>query len=178
LSVITTEYKERISQLHRELGIPADYQSNCGLPLYPEPLDLEDTEPDYYQRPQQLTPVAHQAWLAMKQAAADEKIVLHLISAYRSVEYQCALIKQHLQAGRDMDELLTKVAAPGHSEHHSGRAIDISTDGCAALELEFAETKAYTWLCSHAAEFGFVLSFPANNPFGISYEPWHWCYQV
>jgi D-alanyl-D-alanine carboxypeptidase len=29
-------------------------------------------------------------------------------------------------------------------------------------------------LQNNAAQYSFELSFPENNPQGISYEPWHW----
>ena len=178
LTEITAEYKERIARLHRVLGIPADYNTTCRLPLYPEPSELVETEPDYYQRPQRLTPQANQSWLAMQQAAANEGVILYLISAYRSVDYQFQLIQRQLQEGRELEELLTMIAAPGHREHHTGRASDISTENCRALELEFANTHAYAWLRANAGEFSFELSFPEDNPYGIKYEPWHWCHRV
>jgi D-alanyl-D-alanine carboxypeptidase len=40
--------------------------------------------------------------------------------------------------------------------------------------VEFAKTDAFRWLTLHAQEYGFELSFPENNPQGVSYQPWHW----
>jgi len=40
----------------------------------------------------------------------------------------------------------------------------------------FGETDAFAWLKANAARFGFVMSFPLNNPWGFIYEPWHWCW--
>jgi D-alanyl-D-alanine carboxypeptidase len=67
-------------------------------------------------------------------------------------------------------------APPGYSEHHTGYAIDIG-DGSAPssnLSPDFEKTAAYRWLEQNGAQFGFELSFPPNNPQGVSYEPWHW----
>ncbi len=138
---------------------------------------LEDTEADFYGRPQQLTPVAKQAWQEMKSAAAQQGVVIHLISAFRGFEYQYQLLKRKLDAGEALNEILTVNAAPGYSEHHTGRAIDIGTIDSPALEVEFENTPAFDWLCANAADFGFSMSYPRNNPLGIDYEPWHWCYQ-
>ena len=33
------------------------------------------------------------------------------------------------------------------------------------------------WLRTNAPRFGFHLSYPRNNPHGIGYEPWHWCWR-
>jgi D-alanyl-D-alanine carboxypeptidase len=65
-------------------------------------------------------------------------------------------------------------AAPGHSEHHTGRAVDIATPGSRPLTEEFEQTDAFRWLSSRAVEFGFSLTYPRDNPWGIAYEPWHW----
>src|SRR5437870_1160176 len=59
------------------------------------------------------------------------------------------------------------------------RASDVTTDeGVAPLEPEFERTRAFRWLSKNAGRFGFALSFPADNPYGYDYEPWHWCFRV
>ena len=67
-------------------------------------------------------------------------------------------------------------AAPGYSEHHTGRAIDITTPGTQPLEPAFETTPAFEWLTGSAHEFGFRMSYPRNNRHGIAYEPWHWAW--
>ena len=146
------------------------------MPLCHPPEMLVATEPDYYGRPQQLTPEAFSAWQEMKAAASADHVVIHLISAYRDADYQCQIFKKKLAAGQELASILQVNAAPGYSEHHTGRAIDIGTENCPALETEFEETPAFTWLCEKAGNFGYSLSYPKNNALGISYEPWHWCF--
>lgn len=169
--------KQRLARMHESLGIPEDYAETCSLPLCEEPAELVDTEPDFYQRPQRLTPEAFAAWSRMRDAAHREGISLFLISAFRGYQYQHDLIAGKLQEGRGIGEILRVNAAPGHSEHHSGRAVDLGTLGCDALSEKFENTQAYQWLIEKAAGFGFSLSYPRDNPFGIEFEPWHWCYQ-
>jgi len=48
--------------------------------------------------------------------------------------------------------------------------------GCNALSEEFENTEAYQWLVENAASYDFHLSYPRGNPYGIDFEPWHWCY--
>lgn len=170
-------FARRVEAMHRELGIDPDYMAQCNLPLYPEPQRLVATETDYYGRPQRLTPEAFAAWRAMKQQAAADGIVLHLISAFRDLDYQRGLIARKLAAGQAIADILRVNAAPGFSEHHTGRAIDIGTTDCDALVEEFENTPAFQWLADHAEGHDFSLSFPRGNPFGIDYEPWHWCYK-
>jgi len=75
-----------------------------------------------------------------------------------------------------VEEILTVNAAPGYSEHHSGYALDIGTPGEPPAEESFESTAAFAWLGEHAGRFGFQLSYPRDNPHGIVYEPWHWCW--
>ena len=42
------------------------------------------------------------------------------------------------------------------------------------VEPGFENTAAFHWLEANAARYSFELSFPRDNPQGISYEPWHW----
>lgn len=171
-----THYLARLRTIHRELGITEDYLNDLRLPLCVEPAQLVDIGPDVYQRPQQLTPAAHAAWTAMRRAAESDGVELLLVSAYRGVDYQRDLIRRKLDSGRTLGDILQVIAAPGFSEHHTGRAIDLTTPGCGVLVEEFEETSAFQWLERRAGGFGFTLSYPRDNPHGISYEPWHWCY--
>jgi D-alanyl-D-alanine carboxypeptidase len=77
-----------------------------------------------------------------------------------------------------VESILCASAPPGYSEHHSGRAVDVTTEGEQerTLEEEFEQTAAFAWLSSNAGRFGYFLSFPRNNRFGYVYEPWHWCF--
>ena len=65
-------------------------------------------------------------------------------------------------------------AAPGYSQHHTGCAVDIATPGSRPLTEEFEESEAFAWLGNRAAEFGFSMTYPRDNPQGFIYEPWHW----
>jgi D-alanyl-D-alanine carboxypeptidase len=101
-------------------------------------------------------------------------VVLEAISGYRSHDYQLGIFRRKLARGQSVDEILRVNAAPGFSEHHDGRALDVSTPGEPAAEESFEATPAFAWLRKRAGEFGFVMSYPRDNPHGIVYEPWHW----
>lgn len=176
--MIPSRFAERIRQIHEQLCIPEDYARGTPLVLHEEPHELVSTELDFYGREQRLTPAALKAWQAMKGRARAEGVEVFLISAFRSIDHQSQLIQRKLDAGQSMSQILRVNAAPGYSEHHTGRAIDIGTSGCPALEEEFEHTVAFQWLQKHAGDFGFVLSYPRDNICGITYEPWHWCYRA
>lgn len=122
-------------------------------------------------------PDAAEAFGRMKAAAKKDGVGLIAFSGYRSPARQKEL---YLDAERRHGETEAAkwVAPAGYSEHQTGLAFDIGdlarpeTDD----ESEFESTAAFRWLRDHAAEFGFELSFPPDNPQGVSYEPWHWRY--
>ena len=167
---------EPLKTILADLGISADLIETRGLPLCAEPDALEVAEVGDDGREYRLTPAAADAWRKMKAAAAADGVVIKLISAFRSVDRQVEILKEKLAEGQKLDEILAASAPPGYSEHHTGRAIDIDTDGVAPLEIEFERTPAFAWLSKNAARFGFVLSFPQGNRYGYQYEPWHWFY--
>ena len=113
----------------------------------------------------------------MRKRAQSDGVTLQLVSAFRSVDYQAQILRRKLERGQSMDEILAVSAAPGFSEHHTGRALDLTTPGSPVLEEPFEGTKAFDWLRTHAGEHGFHLSFPLNNRHGLLYEPWHWCFR-
>ncbi|MEE4163185.1 MAG: M15 family metallopeptidase [Woeseiaceae bacterium] len=163
-----------LRELHDELGIPADYGVNVGLPRFEEAVRLVDAGPNLIGRKVELDPDAHAAWLAMADAAAADGVTLLLVSGFRSWEYQARLIRKKLNAGQSIEEILTVNAAPGFSEHHTGRAIDIASPGSRPLTEEFESSDGFRWLTRNAARFGFRMSYPRDNALGIIYEPWHW----
>ncbi len=166
--------------LHRELNIPADYAERTGLPHYREvPLsELVVAQLDEAGRPLVLTRPAANALASMKAAALSDGIELLPFSGFRSYVYQRGLIAAKLSKGIAIDEILRILAAPGYSEHHTGEAVDITSQGCPPAEEVFESTVAYSWLREHAQRFGFTESFPRGNPHSLVYEPWHWRYNA
>ena len=170
-------YGRRISRMHARLGIPRDYGARTGLPLQREARRLCAIGADIYEREQRLAPNAAAAWQRMQEAAAGAGIEIQVVSAFRSVDYQEGILRRKLEHGQSIEEILSASAAPGYSEHHTGRALDLTTPGYAALEEEFEQSDAFRWLCESAADFGFRLSYPRDNPHGVVYEPWHWAWR-
>lgn len=169
-----------ITRLHWELGIPDDYAERRGWPPQPEAAvtELVSIGTDIYGRDQWLIAPAALAWRTMTAAATVDGIGLQAVSAFRSLEYQAGIIRRKLAAGQSVEQILKVSAAPGYSEHHTGRAVDIATAGVDPLVETFADTPAFEWLTRRAAEFHFTLSYPRDNPYGMIYEPWHWAYHA
>jgi D-alanyl-D-alanine carboxypeptidase len=163
-----------LRRLH-ELGLDErEYAKETGLELVPEPSTLAFAGFDRYRRALWLRAGPAQAWRAMRAAAQADAVMLEAISGYRSHDYQLGIFRRKLARGQSVPEILRVNAAPGFSEHHGGRVLDISTPGEPAAEESFEKTPAFAWLQGHAADFGFEMSYPRGNPHGIDYEPWHW----
>jgi len=157
-----------------DLRIPSDYGRNPRRPRFREAAALEDVEPNVVGTMQQLAPETAAAWRNMKRAAADDSVPLLLVSGFRSVRHQAEIIRRKLAAGQSIDEILAVNAAPGFSEHHTGRAVDVATPGTRPLTEEFESSAAFRWLETNAPSFGFRMPYGRDNRFGFTYEPWHW----
>ena len=160
------------------LGVPRDYGRVRDLRRVREPARLAHIGRDTQGREQYLAPRAARAWTRMREAAAHAGVELEIVSAFRSIEYQLGILRRKLERGQSMGEILRVSAAPGYSEHHTGRALDITTPGYAPLEEEFERSLAFAWLRKNAKLYNFTLSYPRGNRHGIAYEPWHWCWHA
>ncbi len=167
-----------VADYHRQLGIPPTYAADRGLPFHAEADEsaLVEVAVSPEGRSIKLVPPAAAAWRRMQADAAVAGLPLIAVSGFRSLARQAGIVRDKLAAGQTLDAIFRYVAAPGFSEHHTGRAIDIGTPGHLGLEENFAETAAFAWLDRHAAGYGFRLSYPRGTTHGIGYEPWHWCW--
>ncbi|BAY60211.1 peptidase M15B and M15C, D,D-carboxypeptidase VanY/endolysin [Calothrix brevissima NIES-22] len=113
----------------------------------------------------------------MVRSARQSGVSLVPISGFRSVKEQEQLFfGVGAQRNQTPAERAALSAPPGHSEHHTGYAVDVGDGSVPATNLQanFDNTRAYKWLEANAARFGFEMSFPKDNAQGVSYEPWHW----
>ncbi|MFC4728064.1 M15 family metallopeptidase [Coralloluteibacterium thermophilus] len=169
-----------LDRLHAHLDALAldagAYAARTGLAEVPEPGRLAYAGRDRFRRPLWLLAPAARAWRRLREAALRDGVVLQAISGYRSHAYQLGIVQRKRARGLSMDAILAVNAAPGYSEHHSGRALDIGTPGEPPAEESFEATPAFAWLQANAGRIGFRLSYPRDNPHGIVYEPWHWCW--
>ena len=133
---------------------------------------------DNYEREEILDYEAAKAFNDMRAAANAEGISLMPVSGYRSVADQTELFVKQTEKHGSAEAAARLSAPPGHSEHHTGYAIDIADTNRPETDIKysFADTPAYQWLIANAGSYGFEESFPENNVQGVSYEPWHWRY--
>ncbi|MCB9641621.1 MAG: peptidoglycan-binding protein [Myxococcales bacterium] len=101
------------------------------------------------------------AYLRMKQAAARDGVHLQINSGFRTMEQQRYLYNGWINRKPGFNP----AAKPGYSNHQSGVALDLNTQGVSRSQ---GTGKVYNWLAKNAHKYGFKR---------IPIEHWHWEYQ-
>ena len=114
---------------------------------------------------------AAKAFVLMAQAALKDSVFFTAKSGFRSPSYQKQMIRRRLKEGKSFAEIIRYAAPPGYSGHSTGYALDIATP-----TYPFKKSIAYKWLLEHAAEYGFIETYPKGNSTLKTWEPWHWEY--
>ncbi|MFA5351733.1 MAG: D-alanyl-D-alanine carboxypeptidase family protein [Candidatus Gracilibacteria bacterium] len=159
--------------------------------------DVKNGKEDKYETGSQYYPQAAYADFekmnaAMQQATGKR---VWLDSGYRSPGKQAYLFFKYLtdtEEGNNFSLLENAkwIALPGYSEHGSSAtpALDYAIEGGDSVfekadgsnmdseesQAFFERTAEYKWLQAEAAKYNFFLSYPSDNPEGVSFEPWHW----
>lgn len=129
-------------------------------------------------------------WNAWKNAALNAGHNLYLVSGYRDVDLQAHYFsntyQSYLNSGFSEDEALSRtklyLTEPGHSEHHTGLAIDIVDAAWQAsgkgLQTAYETQASQQWMVQTMVDYGFILRYPLGKEdiTGIQYEPWHFRY--
>ena len=105
-------------------------------------------------------------------AAKQAQLSLEVISAYRSFGTQ-SILKSSYKVTYGAGTANAFSADQGYSEHQLGTAVDFTTPSVGSTFDGFDQTPEYQWLTNNAYKYGFILSYPKNNPY-YEYEPWHW----
>jgi D-alanyl-D-alanine carboxypeptidase len=115
------------------------------------------------------------ALIDMFTAAKRDGVTLVFGSGYRSEKLQTEFYNQYVaQSGQAAADKFS--ARPGHSEHQTGLALDVSTaNGKCHLEICFADTPEGKWIVQHGHEYGFVIRYMQGKESitGYQFEPWH-----
>ena len=140
--------------------------------------DLVETPVRYVNSPV-LRKVAADALVKMFAAyEAETGRQMQVQSAYRSYSVQVNVYNGWVASlGQEGADLTS--ARPGHSEHQTGLAVDISAvPAVCALDQCFADTPEGKWLKKNAHKWGFILRYPNGKTkiTGYEFEPWHYRY--
>ena len=117
----------------------------------------------------------YDAFYNLSMDARKDDLTIVANSTYRDYNYQAALYKRY-KNNKGQNYADSYAARPGHSEHQTGLAIDVSTLN-SSME-NFHETDEYTWLINNAHKYGFILRYPEGKEYitGYNYESWHYRY--
>lgn len=144
------------------------------------PNNLEEIDNKYFinanQNRKKLTKEAKINFENLSKASIKNNTPVYGQSAYRDYETQKILYEDAINnLGKEIAEKET--ARPGHSEHQTGLAIDVSSTKDGNM-LEFENTKSFKWMIENAHKYGFILRYPKNKEsiHGYIYEPWHYRY--
>jgi len=111
----------------------------------------------------------------------NEGIQIELDSVYRSVKTQEEIYEKNLRLN-GLEYTRKYVAKPGHSEHHTGLAIDVAIIWNGIFYRKMAEMftidNLYKIVQKKLPEYGFILRYPERKESitKIGYEPWHFRY--
>lgn len=155
--------------VNKQYGLPEDYEPNDLV--YPDVHFIFEEKIEK----RMLRKEAAQALEEMFAGAKNDGIHLGGVSGYRSHATQTALFNRYVAKDGE-EKAKTYSAVPGHSEHETGLAIDVSgSDGKCAAQDCFGGTKEAQWLEDHAWEYGFIIRYPKGKEeiTGYQYEPWH-----
>ncbi|WP_251553941.1 M15 family metallopeptidase [Neobacillus muris] len=155
--------------VNKQYGLPEEYRPRDLV--YPDVPFLFSDKIDKRKMREEAAKALEQLFSGAK----EDGISLMGVSAYRSYKTQTDLFDYYVhREGEKAAETFS--AFPGHSEHETGLAIDVTGgDGRCAAEDCFADTEAAKWLAEHAHEYGFIIRYPEGKEqiTGYKYEPWH-----
>jgi D-alanyl-D-alanine carboxypeptidase len=148
-------------------------------PVYNEAVEADLISVGHYRETGRNVRLCADAATALNNLMAHARksgIAIVPVSGFRTVAYQTALWDKAVAKHGSIEAAGRWVARPGHSEHHTGLAVDLGEAEHPECDVEtpFEETRAFQWLELNAERFGYELSYPRNNARGINYEPWHW----
>ena len=135
-----------------------------------EPDELVALEGDYIATPQTVA-----AYQKLTDDMEELGMKIYVCSSYRSVNYQDRLYRYYLKTD-SVEEVDTYSSRPGFSEHHTGRAIDVSQ---VYNKLEaFEGSDEALWLYANAYKYGFIVRYKDDQTdvTGYIFEPWHIVY--
>lgn len=97
----------------------------------------------------------------------EDRVII--VSGHRSTEYQQNLYDKQIEDNY--------VAIPGHSEHHSGLAVDLKVFTSKERTVEFREDEQ-AWMEANCADYGFIVRYDGAKfeLTGILDETWHFRY--
>lgn len=137
---------------------------------YYKPKTLVSIEGNYVS-----TPATAEAYHDMIEEMKELGMKIYIISSYRDIPYQEKLYNNYINTD-SQEEVDTYSARPGFSEHHTGRALDISQ--VPGNLNAFEGSKEAEWIYENCYKYGFIVRYKKEqmDVTGYIFEPWHITY--
>ncbi len=102
---------------------------------------------------------------------------VNITSAFRSYDEQ-ENIFNNSAAANGLEHAQKYVTNPGHSEHHTGLAVDLNVRDSNGAWYDFNGEDEYKWIYDNCKEYGIILRYSLDKEYltGISAESWHFRY--
>ena len=153
-------------------GLPEDFENTITL------LTVENAVGEVYQVEEK----AYGAFLRLREdLMKHDGLQIELLSVYRDIPRQERTWAETLES-KGEEYTRKYVAVPGHSEHHTGFALDVGFMLEGKLSHKNADLFSYEAMYQivhkKLPRYGFILRYPADKEAitTIGYEPWHFRY--
>ena len=163
------DYLLLVNEDHR---LPDDFEETVEI------IPIENAFGDHYQ----IEKKTYEAFLRLQEdLLKNDDIQTDLISIYRTVKQQEETFARYLK-NFGLEYANKYVAKPGHSEHHTGMAIDVGivVDGKLTRTIEelLSVDDLFQTVQAKLPQYGFILRYPkGKEPITkIGYESWHFRY--
>ena len=150
------------------------------LPNNYERNDLENISLQYADHDNSASSVVNEAYYNMRQDVENE-LGVHLMvnSSYRPYKDQEEIYNSFKKVSLKYAD--SYAARPGHSEHQTGLAIDLTSLEHPYIndtEESFDKSEEYEWLKNNCHKYGFILRYPEGKDHitGYNTESWHFRY--
>ena len=119
---------------------------------------------------QYLRKEAKEAFEKMHYDAKTLGLNITAYGTYRSIELQYNIWNSKVQSGRTIADVDSLNSRGGHSEHHTGLAVDVIRNN-----YTVEDSAEFKWYKDNAHHYGFIIRYPngKENITGYAYEPWH-----
>lgn len=140
------------------------------------PNEIVDVDINYAYQNNKASKEVNDAYVLMAKDAKKDNIILLVNSSYRTYERQEEIYKEFYYS-KGISYADKYAARAGYSEHQTGLALDIFTNGRSTTS-DFDQSEAFKWLTNNAHKYGFILRYPKDKEYltGYSYESWHYRY--
>lgn len=157
--------------VNKQNGIPISYVPSLTVPDVKLRLGSAEQQ---MQISTAITPAVKEMFVA----AQKDGITLVFGSGYRSAALQRQFYESY-KAKDGQQAADTYSARPGYSEHQTGLAFDLTSQGGTChLQICWEDTPEGKWVAANAYKYGFILRYQKGKEAitGYQYEPWHFRY--